>query len=174
MIKNTYSKSSQSRSNGGRSDNNRGDNRRHEGQRENNRNNVRVNPREQHQKYLNMAREAISAGNHVQAEEFYQHAEHYYRVMNERNNYASPSSAPQQSAPQRAPAPEPKVDTETPLLIPVETLAQPASPSPVMEVPVTQRQEKIEDKPKPRKPRSPAKEQVSASEEKSDAALKME
>ncbi|MBP6986247.1 MAG: DUF4167 domain-containing protein [Alphaproteobacteria bacterium] len=170
MIKNTYSKSSQSRSNGGRSDNNRGDNRRHDGQRDNNRNNVRVNPREQHQKYLNMAREAISAGNHVQAEEFYQHAEHYYRVMNERNNYASPAPAPQQ----KAPVPEVKIDTETPLLIPVETLVQPVSPSPVMEVPVTQRQEKTEDKPKPRRPRTPAKEQVSAPEEKSDAALKME
>lgn len=108
MIKNTYSKPSQPRSSGGRSDNNRSDNRRHDGQRDHNRNNSnngnsRVNPREQHQKYLNMAREAISAGNHVQAEEFYQHAEHFYRVMNERNN-ALHTSAPQAPRTNQQPA----------------------------------------------------------------------
>lgn len=48
------------------------------------------NPREMHQKYLLMAKEACTAGNHVEAELFYQHAEHYYRIVSER---MAPSAA---------------------------------------------------------------------------------
>ena len=44
-----------------------------------------VNPREQHHKYMLMAKEAISAGNHIDAEQYYQHAEHYYRIVAERS-----------------------------------------------------------------------------------------
>lgn len=140
MMKNTYSKPSQSRSNGGRSDNGRSDNRRQENLKDNNRNGTRVNPREQYQKYMNMGREASSAGNHVQAEEYYQHAEHYYRVMNERNNYM-PTSTPSDHPPRQRPAPLEVRDTETPLIIPVDEL-KPASVNVPSEtqVPSTQEQ----------------------------------
>ncbi len=34
------------------------------------------------EKYLTLARDAMSSGNRVAAENFYQHAEHYYRILN--------------------------------------------------------------------------------------------
>jgi len=33
------------------------------------------------EKYLNLARDATSSGDHVAAENFFQHAEHYYRIL---------------------------------------------------------------------------------------------
>jgi hypothetical protein len=33
-----------------------------------------------HEKYLSMARDALSAGNRIDAETYYQHADHFYRV----------------------------------------------------------------------------------------------
>jgi len=41
------------------------------------------------EKYLALAREAATAGNPVMAENYYQHAEHYYRVQNANNAAAS-------------------------------------------------------------------------------------
>jgi len=40
-----------------------------------------ANAREKYQRYLALAREAGSAGNSVEMENYYQHAEHYFRVM---------------------------------------------------------------------------------------------
>ncbi len=34
------------------------------------------------EKYLTLARDATTSGNRVAAENFYQHAEHYYRILN--------------------------------------------------------------------------------------------
>ena len=42
---------------------------------------VRGNATQVYEKYLSLAREAVSSGNRVMAETFFQHAEHYYRVM---------------------------------------------------------------------------------------------
>lgn len=39
------------------------------------------------EKYLVLARDAASAGEHIQAEAFYQHAEHYFRLLNSDPNY---------------------------------------------------------------------------------------
>jgi hypothetical protein len=39
------------------------------------------------EKYLALARDAASAGEHIQAEAFYQHAEHYFRLLNSDPNY---------------------------------------------------------------------------------------
>ena len=36
-----------------------------------------------HEKYLTMARDASSSGDRVLAESYYQHAEHYYRIVNQ-------------------------------------------------------------------------------------------
>ncbi len=49
-----------------------------------NRNNgpvVRGNARQVMEKYLALAREATSAGDRITAEGYFQHAEHYYRLM---------------------------------------------------------------------------------------------
>ncbi len=42
------------------------------------------------EKYLTLARDATTSGDRVAAENFYQHAEHYYRIL---NFNANPSSA---------------------------------------------------------------------------------
>ena len=39
------------------------------------------------EKYLVLARDSSSAGEHIQAEAFYQHAEHYFRLLNSDPNY---------------------------------------------------------------------------------------
>jgi hypothetical protein len=41
------------------------------------------NARMKHARYLMLAREAILAGDTIEAENCYQHAEHYFRVMRE-------------------------------------------------------------------------------------------
>ncbi len=38
------------------------------------------------ERYLALAREATLAGDPIEAENWYQHAEHYFRVMRERTN----------------------------------------------------------------------------------------
>jgi len=43
---------------------------------------VRGTPQQILDKYLSMARDAVSAGEHITAEGFYQFAEHYYRILN--------------------------------------------------------------------------------------------
>ena len=43
---------------------------------------VRGNPQQIVEKYLSLARDASSAGDRINAESYYQFAEHYYRVMN--------------------------------------------------------------------------------------------
>ena len=43
---------------------------------------VRGNPQQIVEKYLTLARDASSAGDRINAESYYQFAEHYYRVMN--------------------------------------------------------------------------------------------
>lgn len=64
------------------------------------------------EKYLNQARDALSAGDRVLAENYFQHADHYYRMMmeenerraqyqqqNQQNNPQQPDSAPAQAEP---------------------------------------------------------------------------
>jgi hypothetical protein len=43
---------------------------------------VRGNAHQVYEKYIGMAREAMSAGDRVAAETYYQHAEHYFRIIN--------------------------------------------------------------------------------------------
>lgn len=43
---------------------------------------VRGNPQQIVERYLTLARDAYSAGDRVAAENYYQHAEHYYRILN--------------------------------------------------------------------------------------------
>lgn len=47
---------------------------------------VRGNAYQVFEKYLALARDATSAGDRVAAENYYQHAEHYYRIINANND----------------------------------------------------------------------------------------
>ncbi|MBF0269179.1 MAG: DUF4167 domain-containing protein [Alphaproteobacteria bacterium] len=49
---------------------------------------VRGNAHQVLEKYLQLARDAQAAGDRIAAENFYQHAEHYYRVINSMNQQA--------------------------------------------------------------------------------------
>lgn len=42
---------------------------------------IRGNANQVHEKYLNLARDATTSGDRVLAESYYQHAEHYFRIM---------------------------------------------------------------------------------------------
>ena len=44
------------------------------------------NAHRNYERYLALAREATLAGDPIEAENWYQHAEHYFRVMRERTN----------------------------------------------------------------------------------------
>lgn len=56
------------------------------------------------EKYLNLAREALSSGDRVEAESYFQHADHYTRVMNavtsERQQTERPAATPQENQPE--------------------------------------------------------------------------
>src|SRR5690554_7866737 len=60
---------------------------------------VRGNAAQVYEKYTQLARDAQSAGDRVLAESFQQHAEHYYRIINDSTD---PNNRPQQSREQRA------------------------------------------------------------------------
>jgi hypothetical protein len=44
------------------------------------------NAHRNYERYLALAREATLNGDRIEAENYYQHAEHYFRVMRERTN----------------------------------------------------------------------------------------
>lgn len=46
---------------------------------------IRGNAHQVYEKYIGLARDAVSFGDRVAAETYYQHAEHYYRIVNARN-----------------------------------------------------------------------------------------
>jgi len=54
-------------------------------------NKVRGSAQQVLDKYLTMARDATAAGDRIAAEGFFQHAEHYYRVLNDRSDQQNKS-----------------------------------------------------------------------------------
>ena len=44
------------------------------------------NARQNYERYVALARQAALAGDRVQMENWYQHAEHYFRIMDDREN----------------------------------------------------------------------------------------
>lgn len=73
---------------------------------------VRGNAHQVMEKYLAMARDAASQGDRVSAENYYQHAEHYFRVINAQQGQAGQ----QRPRPMQTPAEDqqPVVDEEEP------------------------------------------------------------
>jgi hypothetical protein len=52
---------------------------------------IRGNAHQIYERYVGMARDALSSGDRIAAETYFQHAEHYFRIMNARNEGASGS-----------------------------------------------------------------------------------
>lgn len=61
----------------------------------------RGNPRQLREKYMTLAQEAISAGNIIDAETYYQHADHYYRLIRDEHGRAPELKREQGSQDQR-------------------------------------------------------------------------
>lgn len=64
------------------------------------------------ERYIVLAREAAIGGDRITAENFYQHAEHYFRVTGANQEGARPGIAPRQTTPtdDAADGPEPELD----------------------------------------------------------------
>ena len=52
------------------------------------------------EKYLQLGRDATSSGDRVMAESYFQHAEHYFRILNAMTQAAQQGQQPQQRRPQ--------------------------------------------------------------------------
>lgn len=50
------------------------------------------------EKYLTLARDASASGDRIAAENFYQHAEHYYRILNANNQDRQQQQQQQQAS----------------------------------------------------------------------------
>ena len=83
---------------------------------------IRGNAYQVFERYVALAREAVSAGDRVSAENFYQHAEHYFRIM----NINGENPAQMQNRPTTPADPEPN-EAE---IAEVEVQAQPTEESP--------------------------------------------
>jgi hypothetical protein len=70
---------------------------------------VRGNAHQVLEKYLALARDAQAAGDRIAAENYFQHAEHYYRIIN-----ANGDGANGRPRPQPRPEPEPAESAPTP------------------------------------------------------------
>ena len=57
---------------------------------------MRGNAQQVVEKYLALARDATTSGDRITAESYFQHAEHYYRVMNANGGFESRESQPRQ------------------------------------------------------------------------------
>jgi len=51
------------------------------------------------ERYVALAREAATSGDRVAAENFYQHAEHYFRIVNASRDGSQQGTSPQSTAP---------------------------------------------------------------------------
>src|SRR5258707_889243 len=73
---------------------------------------IRGNAYQVFERYIALAREAASSGDRIAAENLYQHAEHYFRVMNADGNGQSNQMAPRPMTPadteMTQPEPEPE------------------------------------------------------------------
>jgi len=59
---------------------------------------IRGNAYQVFERYVALAREAAGSGDRIAAENFYQHAEHYFRIMNA-NGEGNPHGAPRPTTP---------------------------------------------------------------------------
>ncbi|HUA76132.1 MAG TPA: DUF4167 domain-containing protein [Acetobacteraceae bacterium] len=84
------------------------------------------------EKYLQLGRDATSAGDRVMAESYFQHAEHYFRIMNAMNQASQQNQMMSQGGPPRRLI---EADGEEPEPMPAGLGEQPA-PSEGREIPI--------------------------------------
>jgi Domain of unknown function (DUF4167) len=75
------------------------------------------------EKYLQLGRDATSGGDRVMAESYFQHAEHYFRIMNAMSQAAQQSQMPPQGGP--PPRPPIEADVDEPEALPAGLGDQP-------------------------------------------------
>ncbi|MCH9020697.1 MAG: DUF4167 domain-containing protein [Proteobacteria bacterium] len=85
---------------------------------------VRGNANQICEKYLSLARDAATAGDRIMAENYFQHAEHYYRVVNG-DGQRTPQH--QQRQPQVAEKPQPAENPQPADAAPTEPATEPQS-----------------------------------------------
>jgi hypothetical protein len=83
---------------------------------------IRGNAYQIHEKYVTLARDAMSSGDPVLAESYQQHSEHYQRMINEMteeyNKYnPQPQFQPQQQQPITGDEPQPELSVEQPSVV---------------------------------------------------------
>jgi hypothetical protein len=91
---------------------------------------IRGNAYQVFERYVALAREAASSGDRIAAENLYQHAEHYFRVMNA-NGEAGQHGAPRPTTP----ADFEMGGSEGEVRDPNEAVLQPSAPIPASEEP---------------------------------------
>lgn len=64
---------------------------------------IRGNATQVQEKYMSLARDALNSGDRILAENFFQHAEHYYRVMGSLNEAHAQAAEQQNAGQQRQP-----------------------------------------------------------------------
>ncbi|TAN57249.1 MAG: DUF4167 domain-containing protein, partial [Rhodospirillales bacterium] len=95
---------------------------------------VRGNAHQVLEKYLQLARDAQAAGDRIAAENYYQHAEHYYRVINSQNQQAGQQqrrmmSTPADDQPHLGDETENEMNGDQPSEASVEPVGRPQPPS---------------------------------------------
>src|SRR3981189_1765291 len=65
-------------------------------------NKIRGSAHQIFERYVALAREAATSGDRIAAENFYQHAEHYFRIVNASRDGSQQGTSPQPTAPTNA------------------------------------------------------------------------
>lgn len=93
----------------------------------------RSNPRQLIEKYKTMAREAASMGDRVEAERYYQLADHYYRVTLASQPLRPEVPAQQVQTPLKSDVPAPTAQASVPAQVPSEPVQTPVQVEPIVE-----------------------------------------
>ncbi len=105
---------------------------------------IRGNAYQVLEKYLALARDATSSGDRISAENYFQHAEHYFRVVNASNGGQNPNRQRQVPSPaERPPAPLPsqppaQAQPQRQPVVEQPTTEQPTTEQPATEQPATE------------------------------------
>ena len=97
---------------------------------------VRGTAQQLFEKYLQLGRDATSGGDRVMAESYFQHAEHYFRIINAMNQAAQQNQQNQQNGQQQIPR-RPFSGEEAPASAPEGEEAEPQQPPGTGEQPAT-------------------------------------
>lgn len=115
---------------------------------------VRGTAQQLFEKYLQLGRDASSTGDRVMAEAYFQHAEHYFRILNAMTQAAQQSQQERMAARQQRPA-DNRQPTETSAEEGAEQPAIPQAPEPAETAPQPTVASEPAPTPAPRAPRAP-------------------